>query len=355
MKDNLTIFFDMKIIKLLNIFFMIIYSKKEKIIISKELKRDLNIPKISIFLPIYNKVQYLKRSIGSIQRQTLKDIEILPINDKSTDNSLEILKQIANKDSRIRIINNEKNGGLLYSRGMGILNSRGEYLMCLDPDDQLKGANDLKFLYNRAKAFNVDILSFYILYLPGRTKSYNHLSFNKIIKQPELYHKAFNEGGLLTDFYITNKLVKKELLKNAYELFKKYIYGKKWNFHEDNIWSILVYKYSNSYLFVNKVIYVYYQNNDSLMKNRENVIELENLLFRHKMYKEILKDKEEEKYLIAECSQLLDFFEKGINVIINNSEIKDQFINEMNEFIKEYKISEQLINKINLFINKISS
>ena len=90
----------------------------------------------------------------------------------------------------------------------------------------------------------------------------------------------------LTDFYITNKLVKKELLKNAFALFKKYIYGKMWNFHEDNIWSILVYKYSNSYLFVNKVIYVYYQNNDSLMKHRENALELENLLFRHKMYKD---------------------------------------------------------------------
>jgi glycosyltransferase involved in cell wall biosynthesis len=355
MKENFAIFFDMKIIKLLIILFLIIYFKKENIIISTEFKQDLNIPKISIFLPIYNKAQYLKRSISSIQRQTLKDIEILPINDKSTDNSLDVLKQIAKKDSRIRIINNEKNGGLLYSRGMGILNSRGEYLMCLDPDDQLKGSNDLKFLYNKAKAFNIDIVSFYILYLPGRTKSYNHLSFNKIIKQPELYHKAFNEGGLLTDFYITNKLVKKELLKNAFALFKKYIYGKKWNFHEDNIWSILVYKYSNSYLFVNKVIYIYYQNNDSLMKNRENVLELENLLFRHKMYKEILKDKEEEKYLIAECSQLLEFFEKRINVTINNSEIKDQFINEMKEFIKEYKISDQLINKINLFINKISS
>ena len=58
---------------------------------------------------------------------------------------------------------------------------------------------------------------------------------------------------------------------------------------------------------------------------------------------------------MAECSQLLEFFEKRINVIINNSEIKDQFINEMKEFIKEYNISEQLIYNISLFINKISS
>jgi cellulose synthase/poly-beta-1,6-N-acetylglucosamine synthase-like glycosyltransferase len=105
MKENFAIFFDMKIIKLLIILFLIIYFKKEKIIISKELKRDLNIPKISIFLPIYNKVQYLKRSIGSIQRQTLKEIEIIPINDCSNDNSLNILKKMAEKDQRILIIN----------------------------------------------------------------------------------------------------------------------------------------------------------------------------------------------------------------------------------------------------------
>ena len=70
--------------------------------------------------------------------------------------------------------------------------------MFLDPDVLLKDSNSLKFLYNKAKTFNIDIVSFYILYFPGRTKSYNHFGFNKIIKPSELYHKAFNEGGLLT-------------------------------------------------------------------------------------------------------------------------------------------------------------
>jgi hypothetical protein len=54
---------------------------------------------------------------------------------------------------------------------------------------------------------------------------------------------------------------------------------------------------------------------------------LENILFRNQMYKEILKNNEEKKYLIAEWSELLEFFEKCINIIINNSEIKDDFFN----------------------------
>ena len=95
-------------------------------------------PKISVFLPIYNKEKFLYRSIGSIQNQTLKKIEIIPVNDCSEDNTLDILKKIAKNDKRIKIVNNPKNRGLLYSRAMGIINSRGEYIMNLDPDDELK-------------------------------------------------------------------------------------------------------------------------------------------------------------------------------------------------------------------------
>ena len=66
-------------------------------------------PKVSVFLPIYNKEKYIKRSISSIQNQTLKEIEIVAVNDCSTDNTLKILKQLAKNDSRKKIINNDKN------------------------------------------------------------------------------------------------------------------------------------------------------------------------------------------------------------------------------------------------------
>ena len=355
MKEIKTFFFEFKIIKLLIFFFLIKYFINKNFFASKELDININIPKISIFLPIHNKEKYLKRSISSLQKQTLKEIEIIPINDGSTDNSLNILKNLEKQDSRIKIINNKNNSGLLFSRGMGILNSKGEYIMCLDPDDQIRGPKDLKYLYSKAKALNLDIISFNILYVPKRVKSGNFFGVNRIIRQPELYQNAFDANGYLNDFYITNKLVKNKLFKNAFQIFRKYIYGKKWNFHEDNIWSLLIYKYSNSYLFVNKIIYIYYQNNDSLMENRRNDLELENLLMRHEIYKEIFKNKGEEKYLIAECLQMLQVWEKSINIISNNSEITNKFINEMKEFIKDYQTSEEFAKKINLFIQKISS
>ena len=123
------------------------------------LKKDKR-PKISIFIPIYNKEKFINRCIHSVQAQTLKDIEIIAVNDVSNDSSLKILESLTKTDNRIKIINNDKNYGLLYSRAMGILKSSGEYLMNLDADDELKGYNSLKSLYYKAIRYNIDIITF---------------------------------------------------------------------------------------------------------------------------------------------------------------------------------------------------
>ena len=91
------------------------------------------------------------------------------------------------------------------------------------------------------------------------------------------------------------------------------------------------------------------------MRNRNNILELENLLFRHEMHKIIFKSEFEKKYLIAGCSQLLDIFENNTNIISCNNEVKNLFIIKMNEFIKEYTLPKELINKINMLIYKIKT
>ena len=108
-----------------------------------------------------------------------------------------ILKEFAQKDERIKIINNTKNSGLLFSRAMGIINSKGEYLMNLDPDDQLLGKNNLNYLYNTAKKLNVDFITFFIVYLPSKIKSGQYFDLNIIIKQPELFQSAFKDNFLI--------------------------------------------------------------------------------------------------------------------------------------------------------------
>ena len=115
-------------------------------------------PKISIYLPIYNKETFLERSIRSVQKQTLKEIEIIAVNDYSTDNSYNILKSLSLSDKRIKIVNNTENKGLLYSRSMGVINSKGEYIMDLDPDDEILNYTDLEYLYSNTNNSQIDKL-----------------------------------------------------------------------------------------------------------------------------------------------------------------------------------------------------
>ena len=217
-------------------------------------------------MDIYNKEKYLER-IGHLQEQTLKEIEIIAINDASTDNSLNVLKKMSEKGSRIKIINNKKNSGSLYSRAMGILSSKGEYLLSLDPDDRYQAKTNLKYLYNISKKLKVDIVSFLVIYLPSKMTSKFFTNSNEIIRQPELYQSLF-KSNILNDYYITNKLVKREIFLMLSIYLKKYIYGEKWCYYEDNIWIILIYKYANSSIFINKKIYIsLYIINISIIRN----------------------------------------------------------------------------------------
>ena len=260
-------FFKMKkiIIKLIIIIYIIRFLDEESL--------KIKIPKISVFLPIYNKELYLNRSINSIQKQTLKEIEIVAVNDGSTDYSFKILKKLAKNDNRIKIINNDRNHGLLYSRAMGIINSTGEYLMNLDPDDKLQGKNNLAILYHYSKKYNLDFLRFLHKRLP---KSLLDINFCKSTDERQLK---------IADGWITNKLIKKQVFMKAYNNFKSKIYLYKWNYREDNIWSKLIYRYTKTNMTLKKPIYLITRNNESLMATiKSNKIEIRNRLYRLEAY-----------------------------------------------------------------------
>lgn len=111
--------------------------------------------KVSVILPVYNTEKYLPECLDSLLNQTLKDIEIICINDGSTDNSLEILQEYQANDQRIRILNQE-NQGAAIARNKGIQMAEGEYLSFLDADDFFD-ENMLKWSYEKAQKTNSDI------------------------------------------------------------------------------------------------------------------------------------------------------------------------------------------------------
>lgn len=113
--------------------------------------------KISVIIPVYNVEKYLRRCLDSVCKQTLKDIEIICVNDCSPDNSIDILQEYAENDNRIKVINFTKNQGVSVARNTGIDIAKGQYLAFLDSDDWL----DLDFyekLYNKAIESNSDLV-----------------------------------------------------------------------------------------------------------------------------------------------------------------------------------------------------
>ena len=331
----------------------IIYERQSLKFQKKDLV-DEKSPKISIFLPIYNKEKYLRSSIYSLQCQSLKDIEIIAVNDFSNDKSLEILKQLSFEDKRIKIVNNKKNHGLLYSRTIGMLNSKGVYLMNLDPDDVIQDCNSLELLYYKAKNANVDIISFGSFFQYENKKIFKCSNFDKIIFQPEIFQSAFNEENYLEDFLIWNKLVKKELFIKVYDLFISQIYKMYWNYHEDNIWSILLNKYANSMLCVRKIIYIYNNNIDSLMQYRLKKTEIINLLYKYQMFKRIFKKIDEKKYLIALKSQLISIFEtkEFFLKLIRQKDIQEKYINIFISLCNDYNLTKAIKSQIYNFFHK---
>ncbi len=311
-------------------------------------------PKISLFLPIYNKEKYITKCIKSIQSQSLKDIEIVAVNDYSSDKTLKILNDLAKIDDRIKIINNDNNRGLLYSRAMGILNSKGYYIMNMDPDDELSSNDSLEFLYNQTLISKADIISFDI-YNKKSNRTIKCNKRNEIQVHPKLFESIFDKNNLLQDYLIWNKLIRREIFLKAYQTFKKEIYNYKWNYFEDNIWSILVNKYSKTKLCKDKLVYIYNFNPDSLISKRFGPIEFENSIYRHEMYKKLFKTKKEQKYLIAEYDFLLKLLKWEMKhlLLLNDQKIKEKFINIFKFFLKNYKCSVVQRNKINSFIKLI--
>lgn len=110
--------------------------------------------KVSIVIPVYNVEEYLPKGIASVQNQTLKDIEIILVNDGSADRSLDLCRKYAEKDIRIKVID-KPNGGVSTARNAGIEASIGEYIGFIDPDDWVE-PEMFENMYNKAVEIKAD-------------------------------------------------------------------------------------------------------------------------------------------------------------------------------------------------------
>lgn len=125
--------------------------------------------KVSIIVAAYNIEDYIERCLDSLVNQTLKDIEIIVVNDGSKDNTCLKIEQFSNKDDRIVLINQE-NKGSMEARKSGLSRARGKYILFVDGDDWLE-TNALEILYNNAERNSSDIVLYQAFGINGNEKN----------------------------------------------------------------------------------------------------------------------------------------------------------------------------------------
>lgn len=203
--------------------------------------------KISVIVPVYNSQKFLEQCLKSLINQTFKELEIICINDGSTDNSVEIL----NKYPQLNVIHQE-NKGLSFARNRGIEIAKGDYIAFVDSDDWI----DLDYfekLYCAIKETGADIACASIL----RTKNKYRVKYDEKKVYTQLRDKL-----LACDYpncsYVWNKLYKAELVKNI--SFRNGVY------FEDVIWTPEVLKKSQKMVVVPDTNYHYRKNSSSIVK-----------------------------------------------------------------------------------------
>lgn len=173
----------------------------------------MNNIKVSVIIPVYNTEKYLEECLDSVMNQTLKDIEIICINDGSTDNSPDILKGYAERDDRISVYSHE-NKGLGATRNIGIDLSRGEYLYFIDSDDFID-PNTLEETYCLAKEKNLDCVIFQgISYDDEKRTFYEESGYNmdNLISDIVFNYKDIEDILFNLSVNVGHKLFKREFL-----------------------------------------------------------------------------------------------------------------------------------------------
>ena len=163
-------------------------------------------PKVSVIVPVYNVEKYLPKCLDCLINQTLKDIEIICINDCSTDGSLAILKDYASKDKRIKILDLPLNEGAGNAKNKGLDAAKGEFIGFIDPDDCID-LNYYEELYNKATETNADIVKCELFLVePDGRKTKRKLNDN--VKRSKYYFSydyttAIYNSSLIFDNHIT--------------------------------------------------------------------------------------------------------------------------------------------------------
>lgn len=238
---------------------------------------------VSVIVPVYNCEKYLGKCIDSVLKQTYKSLEVIIINDGSSDSSHEIAERFSKLDKRIKLINQE-NKGVSATRNKGLENSTGKYVLFVDADDYIE-KNMIELLVNASEKYNTQITSCGLFIEenssdhPGKT--WDSIAFNggeTIILNNEELRCVFPEKLATTVFHsVFAKLYRLDYIKQNSSFFDPEI-----SLGEDYLFNLPLFRKVDKYAYINNSLYHYnirYSNINLSGKYRADMFEIKRKLF----------------------------------------------------------------------------
>lgn len=257
--------------------------------------------KVSVIIPVYNAEDSIESCLESVLKQSLEDIEVICVNDGSTDNSLNILNEYAKKDNRIKIFN-KSNTGVGESRNLGIDNAIGEYVAFLDADDFIEDNDSYYKLYREAKSRNLEMVSGGIQFVNNGKVSNENKWFKPIIskklRKPEEY-------GIPWYFY--KNIFKREFLNKNNFRFPNLLRG------QDPVFLSEILTKIDKYLEVPITYYSYNTPNEIKVNNPKKFIAYFNHFY--EVFKILMRFKEFHNTILQFTDILIEMKDRPIHII----------------------------------------
>lgn len=293
-------------------------------------------PTISIIIPIYNMEQFLRRCLDSVVNQTYTLLEIILINDGSSDSSGDICNTYAQKDKRIKVIHQE-NSGVSSARNTGLDIATGDYISFVDPDDYIE-LNAYETLIPHLDNNHIDILRFNAY---RKSEVLNRLPFKgkysgERLEQEILLSMIGSEkfGGMFILGVLWIHLFRREVIEKNHIRFNKDLRR-----CEDRLFTITAMLHSENMLFIDSILYHYQVNNESLSNRYDPIRWQQELLFMDNLRQEYTQTKS--PIFISEADRRIknDYVLRAVTSINN-----EYFTHNNNGFWKRYKNIKTIIN-----------
>ncbi|MFH5302211.1 glycosyltransferase family 2 protein [Campylobacter coli] len=222
-------------------------------------------PQLSIIIPLFNSCDFILRALQSCINQTLRDIEILFIDDKSEDESVKIALEFAKKDERVKIFQNDENLGTFATRNLGVLKSRAEFIMFLDSDDFL-ALNACEVALTKIKQ-GFDLLCFDAFVHRVKTKQFYRFKQDGVFNQKEFLEFLSKQRHFCWSVWA--KCFKKDIIL---KIFEKVKIDERLSYGEDVLFCYVYFMFCEKIAVFKTCIYHYEFNPNGRYENKNQEI-----------------------------------------------------------------------------------